>query len=171
MMAKKKTEPPKVKADTAEAAKRVEEILRIRLDGAQFHDVVQFSADSGWGIEERQIRKYIARADELLVERLEKKRKPVIARHIAQRQALFARAVNAADLRTALAILDSECKLRGLFPEAGMKDLLKLVASQEDRLRKMEGNTDDAAGRTTPTQDQAASLPAGQDRERPGTKP
>ncbi len=97
-----------------------------------------------WGIEERQVREYIHKADELLVERLDKKRKPVIARHIAQRQALFARAVNAADLRTALAILDSECKLRGLYPEAGVKELLKLMASQEERLRKMEAENDTA---------------------------
>lgn len=158
-MPKKKPDPERrPKADTAEAARRVEEVLRIRLDGAQYHDVVQYAAEKGWNLKERQLREYIARADELLVERLEKKRKPVIARHIAQRQALFARAVNAADLRTALAILDSECKLRGLFPEAGVKELLKLVASQEERLRKMEAS-DAAPGGPTAAADCPAGLP------------
>ncbi len=50
-MAKKKrerTKPTAKRADTAEMAKRVEEVLRIRLDGAQFHDVLQFSAEKGW---------------------------------------------------------------------------------------------------------------------------
>jgi hypothetical protein len=37
----------KPKADTAETARRVEEILRIRIDGAQFHDVMQFAAEEG----------------------------------------------------------------------------------------------------------------------------
>ncbi|MBA4192594.1 MAG: hypothetical protein C0467_31890 [Planctomycetaceae bacterium] len=153
----------KCKASRLEVAERVEEILKIRLDGAQFHDCVTFAKEKGWNVSERQVGRYISSADELLVERLEKKRKPVIARHIAQRQALFARAVNAADLRTALAILDSECKLRGLFPEAGVKDLLKLLASQEERLRKMEGNSDAVtAGPATP-QAQEPSPPAGQD--------
>lgn len=159
--AKKATvaEPTAKRADAAEMAKRVEEVLRIRLDGAQYHDVVPFAAEKGWDLKERQVREYMHKADELLVERLDKKRKPVIARHIAQRQALFARAVNNADLRTALAILDSECKLRGLFPEAGVKDLLKLVASQEERLRKMEGNDDAGTGGPTPTPNPEPGLP------------
>ena len=55
--------------------------------------------------------------DEQLVERLDKDSGKVFARHIAQRQALYARRVNNADLRTALAVLDSEAKLRGLFPD------------------------------------------------------
>ena len=40
----------KPKSDAAEVAKRVEEVLRIRLDGAQFHDVVQYASEKGWGI-------------------------------------------------------------------------------------------------------------------------
>src|SRR4051794_35459020 len=93
------------KADNAEVAKRVEAVLRVRLDGGQFHDVVQYAAEKGWGLKDRQIRTYVQRADELLVERQDKSRKQVIARHLAQRQSLYARAVNAADYRTALAIL------------------------------------------------------------------
>src|SRR5688500_8500806 len=109
---KAKTSP---KADNAEVLRRVEEVLRIRLDGAQFHDIVQYAAEKGWGLKDRQIRTYIRRADALLVERQDTSRKRVIARHLAQRQALYARAVNAADYRTALAILADEAKLRGLY--------------------------------------------------------
>src|SRR5439155_9084172 len=109
----KKPKPaPKPKASEAEVALRVGEVLRIRLDGAQFHDVVQYVAEKGWGLQERQVRNYIRRADDLLVEREDGSRKRTIARHLAQRQALFARAVNAADLRTALAVLTDEAKLR-----------------------------------------------------------
>ena len=69
------------KSDNAEISRRVEEVLRIRLDGGQFHDIVQYGSEKGWNVTDRQIRKYIARADELLVERQDKKRKQVIARH------------------------------------------------------------------------------------------
>src|SRR5688572_16952038 len=106
-----KPEPPakaKKKSENAEVARRVEEVFRIRLDGAQFHDILQYASEKGWNVTERQVRTYIQRADELMVERLEKNRKRVMARHLAQRQALFARAVNAADLRTALAVLADE---------------------------------------------------------------
>jgi len=126
------------KADAATTAARVEEILRIRLDGAQFHDVVQFSAEKGWGIRERQLRTLIRRADELLVDRQDKSRRRTIARHLAQRQALYARAVNAADYRTALAILDSDARLRGLYPEKDIKDLVRLAAAQAAKIEELE---------------------------------
>src|SRR3954470_24687399 len=93
------------KATNAEIALRVEEVLRIRLDGAQYHDILQYAAEKGWGLRERQIREYMARDDDLLVERRERSRKRVIALHVARRESLIARAVNAGDYRTALAIL------------------------------------------------------------------
>jgi hypothetical protein len=133
------------KSDNAETLKRVEEVLRIRLDGAQFHDIVQYGSEQGWNVGERQIRKYIARADDLLVERQEKSRKRLLARHVAQREALFARALNAADYRTALAVADSTAKLQGLFTDArDQKELAKLAASQAERLRDLEKRLDDA---------------------------
>src|SRR5687767_8634471 len=99
--AETKTRKHSPKSDTAEVSRRVEEVLRIRLDGAQYHDILQHAAENGWGVNERQLRTYMSRADDLLVERQDKSRKKVIARHLAQRQALFARALNAADYRTA----------------------------------------------------------------------
>ena len=106
------------KSDTATVALRVEEVLLIRLDGAQFHDVVQYAAEKRWGIHERQIREYISRADDLLVERLEADRRRLIALHVARRESLYARAVNGADYRTALAVLSDLDKLRGLYAPA-----------------------------------------------------
>src|SRR6476620_10346841 len=98
-------EPTPKKSDGTTVSQRIEDALRILLDGAQHHDIVQYGSEKGWGVSERQIRKYIARAHDLLIERQEKSRKRTIARHLAQRQALYARSVNAADLRTALAVL------------------------------------------------------------------
>jgi hypothetical protein len=144
---KPKTKGPKTKtspkADNAEVLKRVEEVLRIRLDGAQFHDIVQYAAEKGWGLKDRQIRTYIRRADALLVERQDTSRKRVIARHLAQRQALYARAVNAADYRTALAILADEAKLRGLYAsDREFRELCRLATEQGQRIRELENRLD-----------------------------
>ena len=128
----------KTKSESSVVAARVEEVLRIRLDGAAFHDVVQYGSEKGWDVGERMLRKYIRRADELLVERQDNNRRRVVARHLAQRQALFARALNAADYRTALAILDSEAKLRGLYPEKDLKELVKLAAAQALKIDELE---------------------------------
>lgn len=129
---------PKKKADAATVALRVEEVLRIVLDGAQLHDVMEYATGKGWGLKERQIRDYIRKANELLVERQSKSRKKVIARHLAQRQSLYARAVNAADYRTALAILADEAKLRGLYPEKDVRELVKLATEQGAKIAEME---------------------------------
>jgi hypothetical protein len=142
----------KRKAEAAQVALRVEEVLRIRLDGAQLHDVVHYAAEKGWAVQERQLRNYIHRADDLLVERQEKSRKRLLARHVAQRDALFARAVNAADLRTALAVADSTAKLQGLFADArDLKELARLAASQGERIRELETRLDDARRHPDPT--------------------
>src|SRR5688572_16247454 len=118
--------PKESRADRAEMQKRIDEILRIRLDGAQFHDVMHFVAEKGWKLSERQVRNYMRKADELLVERREPSRKRLVARHIAMREALYARAVNGADLRTALAVADSLAKMQNLFSsEREMSDLIR----------------------------------------------
>jgi hypothetical protein len=105
-----------MKATKAVVAQRVDAVLRIRIDGAQFHDIVQYAAEQQWGVGERQLWNYVAAADALLVARQEKDRDKLFARHVAQRQALVARAVNAADYRTALAALKDEAELLGLYP-------------------------------------------------------
>ena len=135
-----------MKSTNAEVAAREDVVVRIRLDGAQYHDIVQYAAENGWDVRERQIREYIRRADDLLVERQDKGRRRVIARHLAQRQALYARAVNAADYRTALAVLTDEAKLRGLYAtDTELRALLKLAAEQGERLRHLEARLADPA--------------------------
>jgi hypothetical protein len=120
-------EKPKSTATTGKKSKaiivaqRIEEILRIRLDGAEFHDIVQYAAEQKWNVKERQLWNYIHRADELIVERQMKGRKKLLARHLTQRRSLYARALNSGDHRTCLAILTDEAKLRGLYPEQELK--------------------------------------------------
>jgi hypothetical protein len=43
------------KATKAEVAKRIYEVLRIRLDGAARHDICQYASENGWGLSELQI--------------------------------------------------------------------------------------------------------------------
>jgi hypothetical protein len=104
------------KATNAEVMERVEAVLQIRLDGAQFHDIRQYASEKTWGVSDRQLRRYVAASDRLLAARLEKDRDRLFARHVAQRQTLYARAVNAADYRTALAVARDEAELQGLYP-------------------------------------------------------
>ena len=154
----------KPKSDAAEVAKRVEAILAIRLDGAQFHNIMQYAAEMGWGVNDRQLRNYLRRADELLVERQDKNRRRLVARHVAQRESLFARAVNGADYRTALAIADSLAKLQGLFTDAReVKELARLAASQGARLIELEKRLE-AAGRNP----QGVAPPVSPDGHPPG---
>jgi hypothetical protein len=95
---------------------RVEEVLQIRLRGAQHTDIVKHAEEQGWNVGERQLRSYIAQSDEILEETLEKDRQRLLNRHLAQRQTLYAHAFAAADYSTAKAILQDEATLLGLYP-------------------------------------------------------
>lgn len=142
-MAKK---PKKKKSEEATVAARVEEVLRIRLDGAQFHDVLQYASEKRWGLTDRQVRTYMRRADDLLVERREKSRKRLLAQHLARRETLYARCVNAADYRSALAMLDSSARMQGLFPDPKeLKELAKLTLEQAAKIAEFENRIPDAA--------------------------
>ena len=136
---------PPVRASAVEVSARVEEILRIRLDSAQFHDIKAFAEEKGWNVSLRQLARYIGKADSLLVERNVRSRKRLLARHIAQREAIAARSINSADWRAALAALDSNAKLQGLFIDPrDLKELAKLAAEQGEQIRQMKERIDAA---------------------------
>src|SRR5690349_4417564 len=101
-----------MKSTKAEVQKRVEEILKIRLAGAEFHDILQYAAENHWNVGERQLWTYIQKSDQRLAETLEKDRAKIFNRHVAQRRALFARTTAVADYRTALAVLKDEAQLQ-----------------------------------------------------------
>jgi hypothetical protein len=118
------------KATKAAVAQRVEEVLRIRLDGAQFWDVREYAREkeaeegSAWQLSEGskplsdgQLWRYIAAADKLIAESCRASRKKLLRRHLAQRRNLYAKALAQGDVRAALACLDSEAKLTGLFED------------------------------------------------------
>lgn len=162
---RKRRKAKRAKPTKAIVARRVEEILRIRLDGAEFWDVLQYIAeqqkekgsiwaapDGGKPFAARTVWWYIQKADRLITEtfRNERGRKRLLRRHLAQRRNLYAKAVAIADYRVALAVLDSEAKLVGLF-EDEVSRLIDQLQKQIDELKHGHGDatqtTDPAASR------------------------
>ena len=123
--------PPRKKAKASKAAVllRITEVLRIRLDGAAEWDVSEYVREqeqtdgSAWKprrgekpLSDRQIRRYIERADALIAASTKESRKRSLVKHLARREAMYAKAMNAGDVRTALAVAQDEAKLRNLYP-------------------------------------------------------
>jgi hypothetical protein len=96
--------------------KRVEAILEIRLAGAEFADIRKYATENGWQVSDSQLWRYVRRTDDILAETLERDRQKLLNRHLAQRFALYARAMSVSDYRTALAVLKDQAELQGLYP-------------------------------------------------------
>jgi hypothetical protein len=61
------------------------------LEGSQFRGIAVFSSKKGWDINDRQMRTYIQKADELLAEGLRESYKQVITLHLARLEMLHGR--------------------------------------------------------------------------------
>ena len=97
-----------MKSDKATIQQRVEEVLTIRLQGAEFLDIRQYASEKKWGVGDRQLWRYIRESDELLARALEKNREKVLNRIIAQRRALYARCMAVSDYSNARLLLRDE---------------------------------------------------------------
>lgn len=143
------------KATKAVVDRRVAELLRIILDGAQGWDICEYVREneqekgSVWEVPEggkplsdSQIRRYAARASQLIAESTRAHRKKLLRRHLAKRRNLYAKAVNQGDIRAALACLDSEAKITGLFEDELTRQIEELERQlQEIRNAFREGQT------------------------------
>lgn len=129
--------PTKARATKAELRARVEDVLYARLNGAEFFDLRAFAKEKGWKVSDRQLWRYVEAADRLIEESLEKDREKVLRRHIAQRRALFARAINDGDVRTALAVAKDEAELEALYPAK------RAEPAGKDGAQALEAMTDD----------------------------
>jgi hypothetical protein len=103
------------RATKAELAARVEEILHARLNGAEFHDLQALAAEKQWNVSASQLWRYVQAADQRIEETFEPDRAKLFRRHVFQRRALYARALQDGDYRTSLAILKDEAELHGLY--------------------------------------------------------
>lgn len=118
------------RASDATIELRVQAILQIILDGAESWDILQYVAqkqeakEPPWNdnpVKERQIREYITRAKERIVAAGAENDADLLRHHMAKRRNLYARAVQAGDNRTALAILSDMARLQDLYPAAKEK--------------------------------------------------
>jgi hypothetical protein len=128
--------PRRKRSTEAEVAARVEEVLHCRLNGAEFHDLQALAREKDWNVGDRQLWRYVEAADKLIEEWFEKDRGKLFRRHVFQRRALYARALQDGDYRTGLAILKDEAAFHGLYPaqklEMTGKDGGALVVRFED---------------------------------------
>jgi hypothetical protein len=128
-----------VKATKAQIEARLTELLRIRLDGAEFWDVREYVREKEqeegppWKLaggqkplSDGQLWRYLGRVDRLIAESCRASRKKLLRRHLAQRRNLFAKCVAAGDYRAALAAADSEAKLLGLHDDETARELAAL---------------------------------------------
>ena len=123
-----------MKATKATIQARVEAVLRLRLAGVPFHNVVRYGSEKGWAVGERQLQKYIRASDRLIARRFEKDRRKRIDRHVSMLRNLYAKAVAQGDVRTALAVLVDEAKLLDLYPKAHAEALAE-IAKLKDEIR------------------------------------
>lgn len=97
---------------------RVEDVLKIILLGGEIHDLREWALENKWRVCDGTLYRYQAKALDLCRERIEKDHDKLFARHLMQRRTLYARAMEVADLRTALAVVKDEAELQGMYPTA-----------------------------------------------------
>lgn len=135
-----------MKATKATVELRVTDLVRIRLDGAEYWDVREYVREqeqedkSPWKLAEgkrplsaSQLWRYIAKADKLIRDSCRTSRKRLMRRHLAQRRNLYAKAVSAGDFRAALAAAESEAKLENLFGDDALQRIEALEAAAAAR--------------------------------------
>jgi hypothetical protein len=115
----------KLKITKAMRDRRVEWVLARLLDGALTHDLVAMTGVDGlpfpaghgkaWNVKADTIRHYARDAGDLLAKSAEESRPRLVGYHHATRRVLFNKCMAVGDYRAALAALDSEAKLLGLF--------------------------------------------------------
>src|SRR6266508_3629807 len=110
-----------MKSDQKTVRQRVEEILNLRLLGALPTDIRRHAEEQQWGLSERQLQRYTAKADALMTAAVEKNRDKLMAYHYTSRRALYSRAMAVSDYRTALATLRDEAELLALYPIKGLE--------------------------------------------------
>ena len=114
------------------------EIVQLRLNGAQWYEVLEWirtreaepvtekNPANCWTSEYKlslaSVFWYIGEADKIISELAEINRDRAYKKHLAQRQNLYAKAVNMGDIGNALRVLDSMAKLQDLFPSNSKSD-------------------------------------------------
>lgn len=104
------------KSTKATVAKRIEEVTKLLVHGAEFEDIRQIATTRGWGVSDRQIRRYMKWALERMAKDASRDRRQVLGLHLKKRRALYAQSIRGDNHRLALQIIRDEAKLQGLYP-------------------------------------------------------
>jgi hypothetical protein len=115
-MSPARPEHPLAMGRKAQTRKRVEEVARLRAAGAEYPEIFQFAAKSGWGVGMRSLYGYMRRADDLLTQQIERRRDFLLAKRLIRRDVLWSKALQAGDLHLALAVEKDTTALLGLYP-------------------------------------------------------
>ena len=134
-----------MKSDKTTVQQRVEEILSLRLLGAEFTDIRQHASAQKWNVSDRQLFRYIAAGDKILADTLEKDRQKLLNRHVAMRRALYARAMSVSDYGTALRTLDSEARILAL-PQDEITKQIDDLRRQLEEIRRVHGGPQKPTG-------------------------
>jgi hypothetical protein len=148
-----------MKASKATVRQRVDDILRVILDGAEPWQIRPYVAeqeqagaapwtvpDGGKPLSRRQIRRYISWAERLMAASSRTDREKLLRKHEAQRRNLFARALNKGDERTALSVLKDLAELQGLYGDETTRQLEELRRRVERLTGESDGDGDGNAG-------------------------
>ena len=149
-----------MKANKATIRARVDDVYRIRLDGAEFPDILQYVAereaageapwampDGGKPLSERQLWRYVAQSDRLLKESALTNRKKRLRLHFARRKSLYARAIATGQLNVALAVLKDLATLEGFYGDELAREV-EALRREVDELKRYpddDGNGDPPA--------------------------
>src|SRR5438477_10928369 len=81
-----------MKSSKVEVMKRVEEVFKLRLGGAEFADIREYAAapEQSWHVSDSQLWRYVAAADKLAQQRFDAKAEHLLSRHLLQRRQVFA---------------------------------------------------------------------------------
>jgi hypothetical protein len=113
--------------------------------GALPTDIRRHADDEKWNVSVRQLQRYIAEADELLLKNVEKNRDRLMAFHYCARRTLFARTIAISDYSTARQLLNDEAKLLGLFDD----ELTRQIEEIRKQIAEMQNNGDNETPTTS----------------------
>lgn len=116
----------------------VQEIVQLRLSGSQFQEIAACLARKGWAVTKRQLRAYIQLANKRTAAEVTGSIKHVIALHFDRLEDRYREALKSGDLRAALAALQENAKLRSLYPDKNLKELMRVSKEQDQRIAELE---------------------------------
>ena len=101
------------KASKAEIEHRVDKVYDLLISRVTYRAIIGYGAEK-WGVKERQMNVYIARANERIKEANKESQEVRLAKAVASYDSLYARQVAAQDFRGARQTLESLTRLQGL---------------------------------------------------------